>query len=274
LAGTKGNKQNRGPKRAATTKGKMLWIIPIEEKMKLIVAALALLTGITASAQSIDTIAKARKTTYKFSVDIYGTQTCSATAVAPHALLLAEHCDNITDKLYLKETKKDNPITVLDRISDDKDHLIYEVDYTFPEYSKIVLGNKFPQGENVFILGNPEEMYSQFRRGYVSGSMTEEGEYGKGDTYITFDMHAFFGDSGSAIFNEKGEVIGVATTIHDKARVVKSEDDIEVYNIEFLTTRPFEFTEDDLKEASNFKPDTDDKVDKPKKSILDVLFSK
>jgi hypothetical protein len=62
------------------------------------------------------------------------------------------------------------------------------------------MGRALRQGEPVFIFGNPRGLRDMMRRGYVVG---------QGADYIYFDFPNDFGDSGAAIFNERGEVVAM-----------------------------------------------------------------
>src|SRR5271157_843586 len=140
------------------------------------------LAFVQASAQSVEQVANARKSTYQFSVDIYGSETCSGTAVGKHAFLTASHCDDLVDdKFYLKELKNKGALKVVDRISDKNDHTIYLVKQTFLNWVDINLDDKLEQGEDIFYIGNPGDDFALFRKGYVAGSKTDEGPFGVSD---------------------------------------------------------------------------------------------
>lgn len=139
-----------------------------------------------------------------------GFESCSATAIGPHALLTAAHClkdprDFVIDGF---------PSKIKMGYLDDHDHAILIVDATFGTYAK--LGPIPNVGDPIFIFGNPSPFTDLLREGIVSG-------YSHSDEYHTtgtvYDLNGFFGDSGSGIFNREGEIVGVMgfyLTIHEE----------------------------------------------------------
>lgn len=126
---------------------------------------------------------------------------CSATAIGPHALLTATHCD-----LGASTVTIDNgvPTAIADRIVDDSDHTIYIVSATFRYYATFAKSLKI--GDEVWLRGNPDGLNQLVRHGYFSGAVVLDG-----DTYLMFDINGWHGDSGSAIFDKHGEIVAVTS---------------------------------------------------------------
>lgn len=132
---------------------------------------------------------------------------CSATAVGPHAILTATHCELGTDTLYIEGQK--NPAHIEGHIRDEHDHTILLLSgITFPSFAQIDISNDERQGEDVFVFGNPGNWSDIYRRGYVSGTI-DDGEI----TQVLFDLTAWHGDSGAAIFDSNGRIVAVLTGI-------------------------------------------------------------
>jgi hypothetical protein len=95
-------------------------------------------------------------------------------------------------------TVNGKPAVVLKRIDDGKDHTILVLDTTFTSWSK--MGPEPKQADVVFIWGNPDAFVDFYREGHVAGYV--DGDTGR--TTIVDLPSIYFGDSGSAIFNEAG----------------------------------------------------------------------
>lgn len=134
---------------------------------------------------------------------------CSATAIGPHALLTATHCELPTDELQVEEI--DGPVTVKQRIRDGNDHTIYIVNADFDIYTKVNQADEKSQGEIVFFFGNPGKYHDVYRSGYLAAVVENQSIFGDDPTKLLFDMNGWNGDSGAAIFNPKGEVIAIVT---------------------------------------------------------------
>lgn len=178
---------------------------------QLFVAVFLILASMYGQAQSRATIQQAHKTTYHIAEQtVMGGDICSATAVGPHALLTASHCEAATDDIYLQG--KDKPAHIEGHIRDGHDHTIYLLSgITFSVYSTVDLNGNLQQGDDVFMFGNPGMWSDVFRRGYMAGKTQHTSLFGSSPTEIMFDMAGWHGDSGAAIFSTGGAIVGVVT---------------------------------------------------------------
>ena len=142
--------------------------------------------------------------------------TCSGTAIAPHAVLTATHC-------FENGAIKYPALAIKHRIDDGNDHTLLIVGETFPVHARIA---PMPDvGTTVHIFGNPAE----FRGLYADGTVA--GEY-KGDTLLSLPI--FYGDSGAAVLDSQGRIVGVVSGI----RVLEGDG---VY-VSWAEVKPFRFS--------------------------------
>lgn len=164
---------------------------------------------------------------------------CSATAVGPHALLTAAHCELPTDELYIEGQQE--AVTIVNRIRDGADHTIYLIaGIEFPSYATITVKPELHIGDDVFLWGNPGDWQDILRRGYIAGE--ESGN-------IVYSFRADHGDSGAAIFDSHGDVIEVLSFIDCDA------DDCRNAGIIVGGSIPLDFKQSDVTAAEGFVPD-------------------
>jgi hypothetical protein len=151
---------------------------------------------------------------------------CSATAIAPHVLLTAEHCNVEDGTLYLNQNHKPfaNGLKVTEKYFDNNDHMVMVVPgVEFKHFIEYRADKVRPvqQGEHVYLWGNPALVMNQYREGYASGVMhfviTAADDINASGPFTTFAMPVVGGDSGSAVFSDvDGQLVGVTTWgLHD-----------------------------------------------------------
>lgn len=177
------------------------------------------------------------RTTYKLTMKAkFESGSCSATAIGPHALLTAAHCEYPEMKISVGSQEA----IVVCMIHDGNDHVILLLEgITFHNYATFAEGI-LAQGEHVFLWGNPLGIEDMYREGYVAGF--KKAVFADGtesvDTMLTANI--INGDSGAAVFNMRGEIVGVFSYMSGQG----------AFLLEGML--PLKFTDDQLKEASNF----------------------
>lgn len=182
--------------------------------MKKFLFVLTLLLGTLACAQSPYETAHA--TTHTINTrPVLGGGTCSATAVGPHTLMTASHCEAPSSFINIDGQRH----LILDVARDENEHSFLAVDQTFSSWA--VLSKDAPKvGDEVFIFGNPAGLRDVMRKGYLAKAPEEvsffEAVAGKHPLAL-YDFNGWMGDSGAAIFNSKGEVVDVVSVGHLQA---------------------------------------------------------
>jgi hypothetical protein len=171
---------------------------------------------------------------------------CSATAIAPHVILTAEHCNVKDGRLYLNQNDKpfENGLKITEKYFDHNDHMLMVVPGV--EFKHFVVYNaakirSAKQGEHVYLWGNPALMMDQYREGYVSGTMhfsnKELGnQINASGNFTMLAVPVVGGDSGSAVFSaDDGQLVGITTW--------------SIFNGKFLGSYPLQFTQEQIDQA-------------------------
>jgi hypothetical protein len=217
-------------------------------------STLAITVALSLSFAAFPTFAKneiverAHRTTHVIQmVDVLGAEPmkCSATAIGPHALLTASHCELPTDDIAVDG----QPATIFGILRDGADHSIYYVDSTFPQWA--TFADELPSiADRVFLFGNPGSDEDIYREGYVAAIKTGElTPFSDSQTAIYFDLNGFFGDSGAAVFNAKGEIVGIISVLLAQT----TKDDKDKVSIKFMSGLCFRFTEAQLLASASWK---------------------
>jgi hypothetical protein len=132
---------------------------------------------------------------------------CSSTAIGPHALLTATHCDLGASTVSVDGVQA----AIMSRLTDGNDHTIYMLNITFGEYAKFDKMTKI--GDEVWLRGNPYGLKQLIRYGHYAGVISEKADLTKSgvETIYMFDINSAPGDSGSAIFDKHGKIVAVTT---------------------------------------------------------------
>lgn len=144
------------------------------------------------------------KTTHRLELDTaQGAVICSGTAVNAYVILTAAHClpeanESINIKINGRVAK------VLKYAKDGNDHVMIKVDIAFGHAAKFA-ANPVAKGDVIHFFGNPGGEDQLFRTGHVSGW--------RPDGKAILDINAWTGDSGAAVFNEDGRIVGVMSAV-------------------------------------------------------------
>lgn len=167
---------------------------------------------------------------------------CSATAIGPHALLTASHCELPTSEVSVDGTKT----KIIKLLRDDNDHTVLITDGDYKDFAAFD-PNPAAVGDTIFIFGNPGTHEDMFRQGNVVSIQKEFPDSFFSDrtpSRTIYDLNVFSGDSGAAIFSESGEIVGVVSLAD-----IQTNSKVSGWTIKFMISFGFAFSQDQLLEA-------------------------
>jgi hypothetical protein len=212
-----------------------------EKEMKKFLVLLLVLVSLAVAKPLPENAVKSVHTLYKFVSLSTDSIKCSGTAVGKHALLMATHCEIKQDNKFL--ALDGTVVEIEERIRDGADHTIVILKgIEFKNYARIVINYPFELGENVFIIGNPGNLDRVLRKGYFAAT-----NYKSMVPTRLYALDGYFSDSGSAVFNEKGEIVDMISAILSENTFVSVNGDTVSFDtrgdyVKFMVCNPFRFT--------------------------------
>lgn len=136
---------------------------------------------------------------------------CTATAIGPHVLLTAEHCDENEKYSLIRIDYSTRDYVILKTAGDGRDHILIAVDgpafkNIAPYKTRIAI-----KGESTYIWGDGG---GHFPARFIPGKVVDEFDpsdvnASQGMFYI--DNKVIHGDSGSIIYSSDGYILGLLT---------------------------------------------------------------
>lgn len=137
------------------------------------------------------------------------------------------------------------PVSYVELAQDGFDHSFIKVNKVIPGREARINLKGTESGEGVFLWGQPSGWSDMFRRGYRVGTL-ESPPFELGtDPLHVYDLEAFKGDSGSAIFNYSGEVVGIISMRY--SMVYPATKHPHLMQATFTFSYPFEFSKEQWK---------------------------
>ncbi len=138
---------------------------------------------------------------------------CTGTAIGPHAILTAEHCleeEDRPDSINLDLATEKHHITHV--AYDNRDHVIVLLDGT--AFSNVEVFNQASSstlGETVTLYGNGGKNYPSVPKYGKVMDCEDPSDVDETSGEFCTSLDVIPGDSGSAVYNTKGEIVGVVT---------------------------------------------------------------
>lgn len=161
---------------------------------------------------------------------------CSGVAVKPHVVMTATHCIEQAGKTIVLNGVE-QPLVIL--ASDKTDHSLIRIQQ---KIRPVHFGPTPVAGDVAFIWGMPSGLPYLFRTGYYSGTVFDAVT---GETLAMYDLNIWGGDSGSGIFNRKGQLIGTTIAMHGRHIAANGT----LYSWKMAVSRPYSFTDKQWKEV-------------------------
>lgn len=190
----------------------------------------------------------------------YDRGSCTGTAIGPHAILTASHCnkDESTDTIHLDLSVKDFHIEKT--LTDGRDHDIYLVDATLTNFVPYKV-RPSKMGEHTHLYGSGGGEYPPERKDGFRVEWDDPSDIDAADGIVHFTEPVIPGDSGSAVFNDDGTIAAVTTYLYQTDSYLWGLMDDPTTAVDFTPA----FTAEQIKEATEFQPTPYVASDKPVK---------
>lgn len=137
---------------------------------------------------------------------------CTGTAVEDDSILTAEHCDEDHNAAYVRYDAAKELHKIFGGVSDGRDHIIIITGGTkFTNIDPAKFEKVHVIGETVTMYGNEGMTYPAKPRYGKTVDCQDPSDLDQNDEVECFSFTVNPGDSGSAVFNTKGEIVGVLT---------------------------------------------------------------
>lgn len=128
---------------------------------------------------------------------------CSGTPVARNTILTAGHCVS-KDQRAMSVDGVPTMIREVILDGENNDHALVITNMSYREWARF--GRLPTVGDRLHIYGNPGGLPDLYREGEFTEYLRVDGF-----TFYLFDMNIWHGDSGAAIWNDKGQVVNSVT---------------------------------------------------------------
>lgn len=136
---------------------------------------------------------------------------CTATAIGPHALLTADHCNPQDILQYFTLDMSIHVYRTVAVAHDARDHAIYIIDGpAFKNYVTVKATMAVP-GEKVHMYGNGDGRFISRRLDGTRVPEFDPSDVDEAEGNQYFSLKASSGDSGAAVYNEAGEMVAILT---------------------------------------------------------------
>jgi hypothetical protein len=142
---------------------------------------------------------------------------CTGTAIGPNSFLTAEHCNEFGKAKMVAFDLATEKHVLLAHTYDNRDHVIYLFYGTsFTNIETVKASKTAVVGETVTIYGNILGEYPAISRYGKVIECDDPSDLDAASGEVCYSLRVDSGDSGSAVFNTKGEIVGVITWSHEE----------------------------------------------------------
>jgi len=147
-----------------------------------------------------------------FFKDFVDEATCTGTAIGPHAFLTGTHCDPEAKATHVRLDLSHERHEIIASHDDGHDHTIYIVDGTaLKNIAQVQQASVIATGDIETLYGVGGGEYPPVPKyGHVT-DCNDPSDMDQAQGEVCSDISVIPGDSGSAVWNNKGEVVGLAT---------------------------------------------------------------
>ena len=154
---------------------------------------------------------KASHFLYLKDADGRGLGVCTGTAIGPHAILTAAHCDKDNEVKQVQIDLATETHDILSTATDGRDHIIMLVDGTPFTNIESVLYGTVVLGEPVVFYGVGGGAYPPVAKRGVINDCQDPSDLDAAAGQWCMTASAIPGDSGSTVYNAQGQVVGIVT---------------------------------------------------------------
>lgn len=139
---------------------------------------------------------------------------CTATAIGPHAILTAAHCNKDEKKDTILIDYSEHRYHLLAYANDGRDHVVYLLDGpSFDNYRHVLTRQGAFIGENVVIYGCGEGAYPPVEKTGIRIDSHDPSDIDANNRLDMFSVHVIRGDSGSGVFDSDGNVVAIISYV-------------------------------------------------------------
>jgi Peptidase S46 len=148
---------------------------------------------------------------------------CTGTAIGPHAVMFATHCLESKPKEVSIDLATETH-EILNSVDDGRDHSILLLDGTPFKNIEIVTPGIAVIGQTVTLYGDGGAAYPPVPKYGTVIDCEDPSDMDAAAGQFCSTIHAIPGDSGSAVFNTKGEIVGITTYLEEGTYPTGSRD--------------------------------------------------
>jgi serine protease Do len=135
---------------------------------------------------------------------------CTAVWISPTEAITASHCvESPKDKLFVKDELNRSFTATLERQDDQVDLALIKIQS--PKHKYVKMGKPLIRGDKVYVMHSGNDFSNTYGEGIVANIILDPINYA---LTLLHSAPIVPGASGSGLFNEKGELVGINTAMY------------------------------------------------------------